>query len=321
MYSRFFFIVATIVIISRFVICNSQVTNERPIIGLFAQPSTDSISNCGGNCQYIAASYVKFLESAGARVVPIDYYANSTVLDGHLSSLNGIVFPGGSSSFPTAAQYVFDKVVALNKKDDYFPLLGICMGFQWLLVAATNDINILDPPSGQMDSYNYSIPVSFTNTARHSRTFSGASSDIMKTLSTENVTMNNHHYGIWTEHFQTTPVLTSFFNVLSNSYDRQNREFVSDIEAFDYPIYGHQWHPEKNPFEWQLSSDGTPYEAINHSAEGILATQYVGNFFVSESRKSAHKFPTSAEEQAALIYNYPAIKTTGDFVEKYYFHF
>lgn len=315
------FLLTISIIISIFFNNVSSTTNERPIIGLFAQPSTDSNSNCGGSCQYIAASYVKFLESSGARVVPIDYNSNTTVLDNHLASLNGIVFPGGSSSFPTAAQYVFDKVVELNKNGNYFPLLGICMGFQWLLVAATNDINILDPPSGQMDSYNYSIPIIFTDTARQSRAFSGASLEILKTLSTENVTMNNHHYGIWTDHFKATPTLTSFFNVLSNSYDRQNRQFVSDIEAFDLPIYGHQWHPEKNPFEWQLSADGTPYEAINHSAEGILATQYVGNFFVSESRKNTHKYATPAEEQAALIYNYPVYKTTGDFVQKYYFHF
>ena len=41
--------------------------NLWPIIGLFAQPSTDSHPDCGGSCQYIAASYVKYIESSGIK--------------------------------------------------------------------------------------------------------------------------------------------------------------------------------------------------------------------------------------------------------------
>ena len=52
--------------------------------------------------------------------------------------------------------------------------------------------------------------------------------------------------------------------------------FVSS--AYDYPFYGTQWHPEKNSFEW------TTFEAINHSKEAVLVTQYVANFFVDQGR-------------------------------------
>ena len=45
--------------------------NDRPIIGILTQPSSSSLSQFGDN--YIAASYVKYVESAGARVVPIQY--------------------------------------------------------------------------------------------------------------------------------------------------------------------------------------------------------------------------------------------------------
>ena len=40
---------------------NNKNINEWPIIGLFAQPSRSTDKACGGNCQYIAASYVKYL--------------------------------------------------------------------------------------------------------------------------------------------------------------------------------------------------------------------------------------------------------------------
>ena len=46
--------------------------------------------------------------------------------------------------------------------------------------------------------------------------------------------------------------------------------------AKKYPIYGTQWHPEKNVFEW------TTKEGINHSEHAIMITQTAVNFFVSE---------------------------------------
>lgn len=179
-------------------LASSTYVNEWPIVGIFAQPVSDLNSPCNGNCQYIAASYVKYVESTGARVVPINFYAKTSELDKLMSSLNGIIFPGGGAGFTTGAQYVFDSVVRMNDSGDFFPLLGTCMGFEWLLIAASKDANILDPKIGQMDAYNYSIPLDFRENAKNSRTFSAASQDIMKILSTENVTMNNHHYGIWT---------------------------------------------------------------------------------------------------------------------------
>ena len=38
--------------------------------------------------------------------------------------------------------------------------------------------------------------------------------------------------------------------MLSTNVDRQNKAFVSFIEARNYPIYGTQFHPERPQFEW-----------------------------------------------------------------------
>lgn len=262
------FAMNVVLLSSLFTVSTFAAVNEWPIVGLFAQPSTSSNPACNKSCQYIAASYVKYLEAAGARVVPINYYSTEKELDHMFESLNGFFFPGGGAAFPHAAQYIFgtlascsvcqsifmysllDKVVSANKEGDFTPLWGTCMGFQWLLISASRDTNILDPKSGQMDSYNYSIPLEFRDAAFSSRMFADASKDVMDILASENVTMNNHHYGIYTEHFEKTDSLSSFFNVLSTNKDRKGDEFISTIEAYDYPIYGTQWHPEKNPFEY-----------------------------------------------------------------------
>jgi gamma-glutamyl hydrolase len=292
-------------------------------VGVFTQPSPSQQGDCGGNCLYLAASYVKFIESAGARVVPINYYASEEELDKLFDSLNGFLFVGGGSAFPPSAQYIFDKTKQSNDNGDYIPLFGICMGFQWLLLSAADGQLRLDPSDGtQMDAENYSIPLDFVSQdkIKQSHLFQDASENIMKILSTDNVTMNNHHYGIYPEHFDTTPALSDFYNILSLNKDRQGVAFVSTMEAKKYPIYGTQWHPEKNIFEWQMvMPNGEMYEAINHSYDAILISQYISNFFIQQARRSTHKFSSAQVEDNSLIYNYQAVKTTGDFVQKYFF--
>ena len=46
---------------------------------------------------YIAASYVKWLEAAGARAVPILYTDSNETIHGKLSAVNGVLLPGGDS--------------------------------------------------------------------------------------------------------------------------------------------------------------------------------------------------------------------------------
>jgi gamma-glutamyl hydrolase len=223
--------------------------NDWPVIGMFTQPTSSSREECGGDCLYLAASYVKYIESAGARVVPINYYATNEQLDYLFDSLNGFFFVGGGATFPETAQYIYDKTIEANDRGDFMPLWGTCMGFQWLLISTTRDVDVLDPKNGQFDAYNISLPLEFTSTAKKSKFLRDAPPEIYKILESEKVTMNNHHYGIYTEHFQATEALTSFYDMTSVNKDRNGVEFVSTMEAFNYPIYGVQWHPEKNIYE------------------------------------------------------------------------
>jgi gamma-glutamyl hydrolase len=224
--------------------------NDWPVIGMFTQPTSSSREECGGDCLYLAASYVKYIESAGARVVPVNYYASEEQLDYLFEHLNGFFFVGGGSSFPETAQYIFDKTIAANDANDFMPLWGTCMGFQWLLISASRDVDVLDPKGDdQFDAYNISLPLEFTSAAKKSKFLKDAPEEIFEILATKNVTMNNHHYGIYTDHFRSTETLSSFYDLLSVNKDREGVEFVSTMEAFDYPIYGVQWHPEKNIFE------------------------------------------------------------------------
>jgi gamma-glutamyl hydrolase len=78
-----------------------------------------------------------------------------------------------------------------------------------------------------------------------SHLFKHASAKMMDVLANDNVTMNNHHYGVTPDHFSQTPALADMFDVLSTNTDRLGKAFVSTVEAKKYPIWGTQWHPEK----------------------------------------------------------------------------
>jgi hypothetical protein len=49
--------------------------------------------------------------------------------------------------------------------------------------------------------------------------------------------------------------------------------------AYSFPIYGTQWHPEKNTFEWTK-----PY--IPHSPLAVKVTFFMADFFVNEGSYS-----------------------------------
>ena len=59
------------------------------------------------------------------------------------------------------------------------------------------------------------------------------------------ITYNNHNYGIGGTTFASTPAISSFFNAMSTSIDTNGIAYVSTYEAFNYSIFGSQFHPEK----------------------------------------------------------------------------
>lgn len=57
--------------------------NYRPVIGILSHPGDGASGRLNNepNASYIAASYVKFVESAGARVIPLIYNEPLKVLE------------------------------------------------------------------------------------------------------------------------------------------------------------------------------------------------------------------------------------------------
>ena len=131
--------------------------------------------------------------------------------------------------------------------------------------------------------------------------------------------------------YESNAALKKFYKVLSTNWDGR-LEFVSTIEgkeapargsarserastsvfqlaaARDYPIYGTQWHPEKNAFEFTKGY-------VRHTPAAVRIGFYAAEFFVNEGRLPAwgggrsgggraltcrHLCDGSQEEQARL---------------------
>ncbi|XP_031705831.1 gamma-glutamyl hydrolase-like isoform X2 [Anarrhichthys ocellatus] len=286
--------------------------NDRPIIGVLAQ-EVSSPTTKPNQTAYIAASYVKFLESAGARVVPVMINQTLEEYKKLFNSINGILYPGGSASitssgYERAAKIFYELAIEANKGGDYFPVWGTCLGYEQLTVL-TSGKNLLS----LTNTSDVPLPLNFINRAKDSRIFKGFPDELIADLASEPLTANFHRWSLSLLTHNTNEELNSFYKVLSTNTDGTT-EFVSTVEAYDYPIYGTQWHPEKNAFEW-----GKPY--IPHSPSAVKTTFYMAEFFVSEARKNFHRFGSEEEESKALIYNYNPVYAAPDrvFEQIYYF--
>jgi len=297
--------------------------NLRPIIGILDQPSpSDSDCNLvsyGKN--YIPASYVKLVESSGARVVPIHYDSSKSELESLFNSINGFVLPGGGSNFTPgtqfydSAKYLFDLAITANSQGDYFPVIGICQGMEMLSVMmAGSTCKILDY---DYDAENLSLPLIFNSNSTDSMLWGTAPSHVISSISTQNITFNNHNNGLPPSKYYGNSEIQSYVKIISTNYDRNGKEFVSSYEGIDYPIWGLQFHPSKLAYEWDED------EVLNHSPVAIADMQWVASLMYSQAKYNFHSFPSSEDEQNALIYNYNPVFTYSecmDFVQCYFWN-
>ena len=299
---------------------NIKATNNSPVIGILSLPIKPYENFTVNGTTYIASSYVKFLEMGGARVVPIRVDHSYSELDYLFSRLNGILFTGGAADFWTNTQgapiltptyaakgcYLYNLVKKANDAGQFFPLWGTCLGFELLHVCANNEFATIGNFNGEPS---YTQVNQFTSAAATSKIFTDLDvqwgQQIMNILSTQNVSLLSHEHGISPSSYQTFPRLSEMFNVLSTMVDKSGKPFVAIIEAKNYPIFGTQFHPEKNLYEWNQDS-------IPHMYNAVMMSTYLSNFIVSQARKNTNQF-TPNELTPALIYNYPPVFIDGYF--------
>ncbi|CAJ1069066.1 gamma-glutamyl hydrolase-like [Xyrichtys novacula] len=278
------------------------VNNNRPVIGILTQLVSDEVMKPFGRT-YIPASYVKYIESGGSRVVPIRLTLTTAEYENIFRKINGLIFIGGAadletSDFARVAKIFYTLALKANDKGDFFPIWGTCMGMQLLTVLVSGE-NLLTKTTAE----NIALPLNLTTEASSSRMFAGLSDELMKALAEEPLTGNFHHYGLTVKAFQENEKLQSFFTVLSTNIALNGAVFISTLEGKKYPVYGVQWHPEVNRFQWDSKLN------FPHSPHAVQLSARLAEFFIQEGRRSSHHFDSPEEEASSLIYNYTPVYT------------
>lgn len=121
--------------------------NDRPIIGVLTQEISRvfELMFPGRYDCFIPASYVKWVESGGARVVPIFVGNDAQYYRDIMYRINGVLLPGGNvdrnnnGGYAEAAEHIIRTALEFNTKKDIFPVFGIGLGMDMLL-SVTNGV-------------------------------------------------------------------------------------------------------------------------------------------------------------------------------------
>ena len=218
------------------------------------------------------------------------------------------------TGFERAAKKLFDLALKSKENGDYWPIWGTCLGFELVVFLAMNETHSLT----RCSSMQQPLPLEATPEFSRSNIGKAIPNDVYLTLTTMNSTINFHNWCLSPTNFSYFE-MDKFWDVLATNQDYNGFEFISLLEAKDYPIWGSQFHPEKHAYEWTLH-----YPKIPHDLKSIHAGAFFAEFFVEETRKNGHTFRDRQSEESHLIYNFnPSftgnVKIDSTFVQAYYF--
>lgn len=284
---------------------------ERPVIGVYTEPT----SHHPKQLHYVAASYVKWLESVGARSVPIPQNADRSTIESIFRQINGVLFTGGASlTLPDSLGILWELAVAANDDGNVFPIWGTCLGFERLVSLVSGEGASIF--RSDYDAENLTLALDFDETEGNVTSVLFRDPRVKHIAAHRPVTSNAHRNGIPPPTFVANANLHATFRIVSTNRDRHGMEFVSTIEAREYPFYAVQWHPEKNNFEYGstvTNGKDVPNQAIDHSEDAVELSIAMASIFVHEARKNNHEYTG----EYPLMWNYP-VKKDNYFEQVYY---
>ncbi|KAF3442376.1 hypothetical protein FNV43_RR16292 [Rhamnella rubrinervis] len=142
------------------------------------------------------SSYIKFVESAGARVIPLIYNEPTHILFQRLDLVNGVLFTGGwckSGLYYEVVERIFKEILERNDAGDHFPSYAIWLGFELILMIITKDRRILEP----FNAADMASTLQFTkNFNLEGTVFQRFPPDLLKKLSTDCLAMQKHRVSL-----------------------------------------------------------------------------------------------------------------------------
>ena len=200
------------------------VRTSRPVIGILTQPTdVDKSYNLSsyGNA-YLVASYVRWVESAGARAVPVPWSASEEELREIFLTTNGILFPGGGTSlsghggpegvaYKAAGATLFALAKAANDAGTVYPIWGTCLGFEEVMELSVNSTSVLRRTTGTDPML---APVTLTAAATQSKLLAASPSTRDALENSGNVSIHLHGFGVYLDTFTPNVRMTDITQLL-----------------------------------------------------------------------------------------------------------
>uniref|UniRef100_D3TMZ6 folate gamma-glutamyl hydrolase n=1 Tax=Glossina morsitans morsitans TaxID=37546 RepID=D3TMZ6_GLOMM len=286
-----------------------------PLIGILCMDIAQELQRKYGELihSYISAAYVKYLESMGARVVPIWISRPRAYYEEIMEKINGILLPGGAvflddskcsenlrNDCVQSSKFIYEIAEERNNDGKYFPLWGTCLGYQLMLLHSckgnSNDIR------SECKKMECSLPIILENSQvlQNSQLLKDCNEELVAAMSQLPFGYHSHRYCV------TKEILSDFkianqWTVLATNKDSEGLEFISVIEHKKYPFFGSQIHPEQIYYEYDDYDDD---RGRCQSFRCLEITQYFAKFFVQCCHRNKYRC-SKAEALPYLIYNFP----------------
>ena len=270
-------------------VSGKKVLNPRPIVGVLSQWCYDSYE-CDGK-GYVASSYVKYLQSAGAQVYVIPLATSDNDLRKLMTEqLSGFVLPGGNNF---KEQWEYGKMSKLvwdlsTNGTSTIPVWGTCLGMEAMATYAKGSRDVADVFTRNITGLrDMGLPMVLK---KKGRIFKNQSKHLARKMETA-LTYQSHSWSLLPEN------LDKQFKLITTSIAPTGEEFVSIYEHKKFPIWGSIWHPEKAAFEWGKGEKGY----FIHNYDAIELANFIVQFFVEEARKHQNKWTLPLD---LLAYNF-----------------
>jgi gamma-glutamyl-gamma-aminobutyrate hydrolase PuuD len=184
----------------------NKINANGPVIGVLATPNpsnppakSEDEKNGTESFAVIDLNYIFWLQSAGARVVPVLPWWTPEQLSQKLQNINGVVFQGGSMKYKTNRDYLKTGLAVLDhaqKNPKNFVVWGICNGFQLINHWAfdrTNKDNCNYKNKEAMEGF--LLPAT-ENKKYQSRMLAGLSAEERKNLLSNPTTAHYHGFSV-----------------------------------------------------------------------------------------------------------------------------
>ena len=198
-------------------------------------------SNRSHTYSYITEETVTWLR--GIEVVPIVVGTDLNEAATLMKTCAGLYLAGGPDYEPAyfhLVKHLLIHAVHRNRLGIYFPVWGVCHGFQMLVailgsVWPLDSLDAMKHVDGHLRRY---------KGAAGSRLLKAATVSQRRHLYAKQGRVFSHQYGISLKRFVENERLVHLFRICCTSLDRNGKEYVSLLEGVDLPFYGLQFHPE-----------------------------------------------------------------------------